>query len=78
MLTAHYGVVMSHLHAAFGTWHFGGPEYFIAQHRGSTWSSTPSTPATTRSRRVTEPRRPRHRAVDSLRAAVRQLKKEME
>ena len=33
VLTAHYGVVMAHLNAAFGTWHFGGPEYFIAQHR---------------------------------------------
>ncbi len=33
ILTAHYGVVMAHLTAAFGTWHFGGPEYFIAQHR---------------------------------------------
>lgn len=32
LLTAHYGVVLTHLHAAFGTWHFGGPEYFIAQH----------------------------------------------
>lgn len=32
VLTAHYGVVMAHLKAAFGTWHFGGPEYFIAQH----------------------------------------------
>ena len=32
VLTAHYGVVLSQLHAAFGTWHFGGPEYFIAQH----------------------------------------------
>ncbi len=33
ILTAHYGVVMAHLTAALGTWHFGGPEYFIAQHR---------------------------------------------
>ena len=33
VLTAHYGVVMAHLTAALGTWHFGGPEYFIAQHR---------------------------------------------
>lgn len=33
VLTAHYGIVMAHLNAAFGTWHFGGPEYFIAQHR---------------------------------------------
>ena len=32
ILTAHYGVVMAHLNAAFGTWHFGGPEYFIAEH----------------------------------------------
>jgi hypothetical protein len=32
LLTAHYGVVLSQIHAAFGTWHFGGPEYFIAQH----------------------------------------------
>ena len=32
ILTAHYGVVLRQLHAAFGTWHFGGPEYFIAQH----------------------------------------------
>jgi hypothetical protein len=32
LLTAHYGIVLIQLHAAFGTWHFGGPEYFIAQH----------------------------------------------
>jgi predicted regulator of Ras-like GTPase activity (Roadblock/LC7/MglB family) len=32
VLTAHYGVVMAHLTAAFGTWHFGGPEFFIAEH----------------------------------------------
>ena len=33
ILTAHYGVVLGHLVAAFGTWHFGGPEYFIALHK---------------------------------------------
>lgn len=33
ILTAHYGVVLAHLHSCFGTWHYGGPEYFIAQHR---------------------------------------------
>ena len=33
ILTAHYGVVMHQLHHAFGTWHYGGPEYFIAQHQ---------------------------------------------
>ncbi len=32
VLTAHYGVVLSHLHSCFGTWHYGSPEYFIAQH----------------------------------------------
>ena len=32
LLTAHYGIVLGQLHAAFGTWHFGGPDYFIAQH----------------------------------------------
>lgn len=32
VLTAHYGVVLAHINSAFGTWHFGGPEYFIAEH----------------------------------------------
>lgn len=32
VLTAYYGVVLSQLHAWLGTRHFGGPEYFIAQH----------------------------------------------
>lgn len=33
ILTATYGVVLVQLHGAFGTWHYGGPEYFIAQHQ---------------------------------------------
>ena len=33
VLTAHYGVILRHLVAVFGTWHYGGPEYFIAQHK---------------------------------------------
>ena len=32
VLTAHYGIVMAHMNACFGMWHFGWPEYFIAQH----------------------------------------------
>lgn len=32
VLTAHYGVILQHLIACFGTWHYGGPEYFIATH----------------------------------------------
>ncbi|CAN5207587.1 hypothetical protein BH11MYX1_BH11MYX1_32780 [soil metagenome] len=34
VLTAHYGVVMAQLAAAFGTLHFGGAEYFVARHEG--------------------------------------------
>ena len=30
ILTAHYGVILGHLEAAFGTWHFGSTEYFVA------------------------------------------------
>jgi hypothetical protein len=33
ILTAHYGIVLHQLTAAFGTWHYGGPEYYIAEHR---------------------------------------------
>ncbi len=32
ILTAHYGVILSHLHSALGVWHFGGAEYFVVQH----------------------------------------------
>lgn len=33
ILTAHYGIVLAQLTAAFGTWHFGGPEYYVAEHQ---------------------------------------------
>ncbi len=33
IITAHYGVVMGLLKSVFGMWHFGWPEYFIAQHK---------------------------------------------
>jgi hypothetical protein len=32
IITAHYGVIMGLLKAVFGTWHYGWPEYFHAQH----------------------------------------------
>lgn len=32
VVTAHYGVILGHLHAILGIWHYGGPEYFVAQH----------------------------------------------
>jgi hypothetical protein len=34
VLVAHYGVILRLLDAWLGTRHFGGPEYFIAQHHG--------------------------------------------
>lgn len=32
ILTAHYGVILAHLHDAFGIWHYGGVEHFVAYH----------------------------------------------
>jgi hypothetical protein len=32
VLTAHYGVILAHLHNVFGIWHFGGLQFFVAQH----------------------------------------------
>jgi hypothetical protein len=32
VLTAHYGVVLAQLHAAFALWHYGAPQYFLVQH----------------------------------------------
>lgn len=32
VLTAHYGVVLAQLHAAFGVFHYGAPAYFMVQH----------------------------------------------
>jgi len=32
ILTAHYGVVLANLEAAFNTWHFGGPQFFVVEH----------------------------------------------
>lgn len=33
ILTAHYGVILSMLESAFGVWHYGGVEMFIATHK---------------------------------------------
>jgi hypothetical protein len=77
VLTAHYGVVLAQLTAAFGTLHFGGPEYFIAQHEAievvvhtvdsgyyALLACTQSVPLTT--------------AIDHLRTAARELRREMQ
>jgi hypothetical protein len=76
LLTAHYGVVLTLLHAAFGTWHFGGPEYFVAQHdvvavivhtvEGGYYALLA----------VNQPA-PLQQALDSLREAARLLRQEM-
>jgi len=76
VMTATYGVVMQQLVAAFGTWHYGGPEYFIADHArmevivynvdaGYYAMIAAAQPA------------PLAVALESLRSAARQLKKEM-
>jgi hypothetical protein len=31
-LTAHNGVILSTLQAAFSTWHFGGVQFFVVEH----------------------------------------------
>jgi hypothetical protein len=32
VLTAYYGVVLANLSSLFDIWHFGGPQFFIAEH----------------------------------------------
>lgn len=32
ILTAHQGVILSTLQAAFATWHFGSVQYFVVEH----------------------------------------------
>lgn len=32
ILTAHFGIILTHIHDAFGVLHHGGPEYFISHH----------------------------------------------
>ena len=76
VLTAHYGVVLAQLTAAFGTWHFGGPEYFIAQHRKLEVIVHAVDAGYYALLAFHEPA-PLAIALDSLRAAATQLRKEM-
>ena len=76
LLTAHYGVVLSQLHAAFGTWHFGGPEYFIAQHAALDIVVHAVDGGYYALIAVTEPA-PLARALTNLRAAARALQQEL-
>lgn len=76
LLTAHYGVVLSHLHAAFGTWHFGGPEYFVAHHASLDIVVHAVDGGYYTLLAVTEPA-PLGHALRSLREAARALHREM-
>jgi hypothetical protein len=76
LVTAHYGIVLSQLHAAFGTWHFGGPEYFIAQHAALDIVLHAVPGGYYVMMAVTEPA-PLGHALRSLRLAARELHREM-
>jgi hypothetical protein len=76
VLTAHYGVVMAHLHAAFGTWHCGGPEFFIAEHEAIGVLVHTVDSGYYALLAVTSPA-PLAIALDRLRQAASQLKREM-
>ena len=76
LLTAHYGIVLSQLDAAFGTWHFGGPEYFIAQHAALDIVVHAVPGGYYAILAVAEPA-PLARALISLRQAARELHREM-
>ena len=77
VLTAHYGVVMAQLSACYGTWHYGGPEYFIAQHAQLdvvVWALESGYYVLLG---VTEPGAPLARALESLRQAAVAITREM-
>jgi hypothetical protein len=76
LITAHYGIVLGQLHAAFGTWHFGGPEYFIAQHAALHVVVHAVNGGYYTLLAVTKPPRLGH-ALRSLREAARALHREM-
>jgi hypothetical protein len=76
ILTAHYGVVLQHLVHAFGTWHYGGPEYFIASHQ-SIDVVVHSVDAGYFALLAFKQPAPLATALDSLRAAASALRQEM-
>jgi predicted regulator of Ras-like GTPase activity (Roadblock/LC7/MglB family) len=76
VMTAHYGVVMQHVVAAFGTWHYGGPEYLIADH-SRLEVIVYNVNAGYYALIASEQPAPLAVALESLRSAARALKKEM-
>lgn len=77
ILTAHYGVVLAHLNACYGTWHYGGLEYFIAQHAAIDVVVCNMDGGYFALMAVTEPAAPLALALASLRTAAAALTKEM-
>jgi hypothetical protein len=83
VLTAQYGVVLSLLHAAFGTLHFGGHEFFYARHAKMdvvVCSVDAGYYALLAMRRAAEPDpdiEPFTDALPAMTAAVRELRREM-
>ena len=76
ILTAHYGIVLGHLTAAFGTWHYGGPEYYVAEHRRLE-VIVHAVEAGYYALLACEPPAPLALAIENLRAASSALQKEM-
>lgn len=77
VLTAHYGVILVLLESWLGTRHFGGPEYFIAQHRSLDVVVHSVQGGYYALIAVKKPSPPLGFALVSLREAARQLREEM-
>jgi len=77
VLTAHYGVLLAQLHSWLGTRHFGGPEYFIAQHAAIDVLVHTLPGGYFALLAVGKPAPPLGTALISLRAAARALSEEM-
>jgi predicted regulator of Ras-like GTPase activity (Roadblock/LC7/MglB family) len=76
LLTAHYGVILGHLEAALGTWHFGSTEYFVVTNqRLSVLVHTVD--AGYFALLAVSPEAPLAVALESLKTAARALREEM-
>jgi len=76
LLTAHYGVILAHIESAFGTWHFGGTEYFVA-HNQRLSILVHTVDAGYFALLAVTPPAPIAVALESLKTAVHQLREEM-
>ena len=75
-LTAHYGILLSHLDSAFGTWHFGGPDLVVIEHERLDVLMQPVREGYFALIAVEQPA-PLAQAATALAEAVRRLHKEM-